>query len=68
MYALTFHKERKDMMMMMILFTNHFYFKIQVKNLLADTSFKIYVKTPTNNNYERNGDSIFCLPGCYPKI
>jgi hypothetical protein len=29
-----------------ILFTNHFYFKIQVKNLLANVSFKIYVKTP----------------------
>jgi len=28
------------------LFTNQFYFKIKVKNLLANVSFKIYVKTP----------------------
>ena len=28
-----------------ILFTNHFDFKIQVKNLLADLSFGIYVET-----------------------
>jgi len=31
-----------------IFFTNHFHFKIQVKNLLADLSFEIYVKTPVS--------------------
>ena len=51
------HKHNGEILMMMILFTNHFYFKIQVKNLLADTAFKIYVKTPINNNHKYNGES-----------
>jgi len=29
-----------------ILFPNHFYFEIRVENILADVSFKIYVKSP----------------------
>ena len=33
-----------------ILSTNHFYFKIQFKTLLADVSFEIYVKTTTSAN------------------
>jgi len=31
-----------------ILFTIHFYFKIQFENLLADVSFETYVKTPVS--------------------
>ena len=31
-----------------ILFTDHFYFKIKVKNVLADVPFEIYVKTPNS--------------------
>jgi len=49
------------MMMMMILYTNHFCFKIQVKNLLADISFKIYVKTPINNNHRHNGEILMMM-------
>ena len=42
-----------------ILFTNHFYFKMQDKTLLADISLEIHVKTPINTNYEHNGEIQF---------
>ena len=56
-----------------ILFTNHFDFEIHVKNLLADVSFEMYVKTPTSANrfltwiLNKNGlyavwDPIMCAP------
>ena len=51
-----------------IMFTNNFYFKIQIKNLLVDVSFKLMYKTPINtlvNQYLNFMSAYIC---CRPPL
>ena len=54
-----------------ILFTNHFYFKIQGKNLLADISFEIYVKTlvitQRDGSYQNYRCTLKCFTSAHPQ-